>query len=152
MKTKQFITRYLLSSLLLSAFFLMAVASGQEETEKTVEEKSKTEKPVIVSSVQLYEDYEANQVAADEKYKDKVVQVSGTIIDISKNPIDEDEIIVKLNGLIDNEYEIMGVSFYFDKSHASEVASLSKGADLTIKGLCKGSVIGVSVEGCSLVK
>ena len=152
MKTKQLIKSTLLSTLLLSSFFYMAVASGQEEEEDKVDEKLKTEKPIIVSSNELYEIYESNEIAADEKFKDKVVQVNGKIFDISKNPMDEDEIIVKLNGLIDNEYEIMGVSFYFDKTHSSEVATLSKGDEITIKGLCKGYSIGVTVEGCSLVK
>lgn len=152
MKTKQFIKSTLLSTAIASGFFYMAVSSGQEETENKVEEKLKTQKPIIVSSIELYEVYQANEVAGDEKYKDKVVQVSGNIIDISKNPIDDDEIIVKLNGLVDNEYEIMGVAFYFDKAHSSEVAALNKGDQITIKGLCKGSSIGVSVEGCSLVK
>ena len=86
MKTKQLIKSTLLSTLLLSSFFYMAVASGQEEEEDKVDEKLKTEKPIIVSSNELYEIYESNEIAADEKFKDKVVQVNGKIFDISKNP------------------------------------------------------------------
>ena len=156
MKTKQLIKSTLLSTLLLSSFFYLAVASGQDKKqdkeEDKVEEKLKTEKAIIVSSNELFEKYQSNEVAADEKFKGKVIQVNGKILDISKNIIDEDEIIVKLNGLIDNEFDMLGVNFYFDKKHSSEVATLSKGVEITIKGICKGKTIVVSVEGCSLVK
>jgi hypothetical protein len=48
MKTKQFIKSTLLSTAIASGFFYMAVSSGQEETENKVEEKLKTQKPIIV--------------------------------------------------------------------------------------------------------
>lgn len=141
------------NTVILLVFMGIAIASGQEDAEKKVDELSKTEKvaPIKVSSVQLYEAYDENEVSADAKYKDQVVQVTGKVIDISKNLINKDELIVKLNGLVDNEYEIMGVSFYFDKKHSGDVAKLEKGSEITIKGLCSGFTIGVKVEGCSLV-
>lgn len=142
-----------LSILLL--FMGIAIASGeeQEDAEKKVDELSKSEQevPLTVSSVELYEAYQENEISADEKYKDHVVQVAGKVIDIRKNSIDENELIVKLNGLVDNEYEIMGISFYFDGKHASEIAKLKKGSTVTIQGLCSGSTMGVNVKGCTLV-
>jgi len=142
-----------LSILLL--FMGIAIASGQEQedAEKKVDELSKSEQeaPLEVSSVELYEAYEENEISADEKYKDHVVQVTGKVIDISKNSIDKNELIVKLNGLVDNEYEIVGIRFYFDGKHASEIGKLKKGSTVTIKGLCSGYIVGVNVKGCSLV-
>ena len=61
MKTKQLIKSTLLSTLLLSSFFYLAVASGQDKKqdkeEDKVEEKLKTEKAIIVSSNELFEKY-----------------------------------------------------------------------------------------------
>lgn len=133
-------------------FMLMAIASGQEEKEKEVEEKTKTEVAIPVKSSELYEAYQANEVAADQKYKDKVLEISGKVISIKANSIDDSEIIVNLNGLIDNEYEIMGIRCCFDASHATDAASLSKGQSIKIKGICEGSLLGVNINGCSLVK
>jgi len=138
------------SIMLLGVFFVLALASGEEETEKEVVEKLETEEAIQISSTQIYKDYDDNEVAADNKYKDKVVEVKGKIIDISKDY--SDDIVIKLNGLIDNEYEIVGVSCTFSKSHNSEAASLSKGQIITIRGKCDGKLMGPDISGCSLVK
>ena len=138
------------SIMLLGVFFFFAVASGEEETEKEVVEKLETEEAIQISSTQIYKDYDDNEVAADNKYKDKVVEVKGKIIDISKNF--SDDIVIKLNGLINNEYEIVGVGCTFSKSHNSEAASLSKGQIITIRGKCDGKLMGPDISGCSLVK
>jgi hypothetical protein len=138
------------SIMLLGVFFVLAVASGEEETEKEVVEKLETEEAIQISSTQIYKDYDDNEVAADNKYKDKVVEVKGKIIDISKDF--SDDIVIKLNGLINNEYEIVGVRCTFSKSHNSEAASLSKGQIITIRGKCDGKLMGPDISGCSLVK
>ena len=156
---KKFIKSNLFYSVMvLGTFFVLAVASGEEATEKEVVEKLETEEPhdlleetaIQISSTQIYKDYDDNEVAADNKYKDKVVEVKGKIFDISKDF--SDDIVVKLNGLTDNKYEIVGVSCTFDKSHNSEAASLSKGQIITIRGNCDGYMMGPNISGCSLVK
>lgn len=129
-------------------FTIIAIASGQKEKENQVAEKSKTEAAIQIASSKLDSEYEANGVAADNKYKDKVLEVSGTVLSIDKNIVDESEIIVKLSGL--NEY--IGISCYFDASHSAETANLSKGQNVKIKGICDGKVVGVNLKGCSLVK
>jgi len=150
--------------MVLGTFFVLAVASGEEATEKEVVErleteeatekevveKLETEEAIQISSTHIYKDYDDNEVAADNKYKDKVVEVKGKIFDISKDF--SDDIVVKLNGLTDNKYEIVGVSCTFDKSHNSEAASLSKGQIITIRGNCDGYMMGPNISGCSLVK
>lgn len=149
---KKYLYNSLVSAAIIGTFVFMAAASGQDEVEKKVAEQTKKEPALQVSSVELYEAYEANEVSADKKYKNKTLEVSGKVIDINKNSIDESEIIVKLNGLVDNEYEIMGISCYFDASHTDEAANLSKGQKITILGLCDGNLMGVNLKGCSIKK
>lgn len=149
---KKNLYNFLLSTAILAIFVLIATATGQEEAEKKVAEQIKNEPAMQVTSVDLYEAYEANEVSADKKYKEKTLEVSGKVIDIRKNSIDESEIIVTLNGLIDNEYEIMGISCYFDASHTDETATLSKGQNIKILGLCDGKLMGVNLKGCSIKK
>jgi len=80
---------FLLSTAILAIFVLIATATGQEEAEKKVAEQIKNEPAMQVTSVDLYEAYEANEVSADKKYKEKTLEVSGKVIDIRKNSIDE---------------------------------------------------------------
>ena len=75
---KKFIKSNLFYSVMvLGTFFVLAVASGEEATEKEVVEKLETEEAIQISSTQIYKDYDDNEVAADNKYKDKVVEVKG---------------------------------------------------------------------------
>jgi hypothetical protein len=122
------------------------------KTENKAAEQKENVPTLSVTSTDLYQAYEANEVSADNTYKGKKLEITGKVISIQKNPIDENEIIVKLNGLKDNEYEIMGVSCHFDGSNTNETAKLSKGEKITIIGLCDGSLMGVKLKECSLKK
>ena len=68
------------SLLILGVFFVLAVASGEEETEKEVAEKLETEEAIQISSTQIYKDYDDNEVAADNKYKGKGIAYEGEFI------------------------------------------------------------------------
>ena len=137
------------SVFILLLFFFLAIASGEDESEDEVADKLKTEKAIKVTSVQIYQDYDENEVSADNRYKDKVVEIKGTVINIRKDF--SDNIVVTLNGLVDNEYEIVGVACTFSKSHNNETSGLSKGDKIVVRGLCKGKIMGPRISGCSLL-
>ena len=120
--------------------------------EKKIPEKTEIKPDISLTSSELYNAYEANEVAADNKYKDKILEVTGKVSKIYKNPIKDDEIIVKLNGLKDNEYEIMGIDCHFDSSHTEEAANLSEGQKITIIGKCKKEIIGIDLNECTIKK
>lgn len=51
---------------------------------------------ITITASQLAHEYEENEVAADLKYKDKNITVSGTISDIGKNVADQIYVILKI--------------------------------------------------------
>ena len=85
---------------------------------------------IPVTAGQLFTDYQGNEVAADNKYKDKALLVSGTVQSIDKDFMDD--IIVSLT----TANMFMPVRANLDDSEKSKAASLSKGQ--TIKVLCTG--------------
>lgn len=81
----------------------------------------------------LYQDYDDNEVAADEKYKDKKIAVTGTIQDIGKDVMDDAYITLNTG-----KYGIVQCSF----NNSKMVKTLSKGDRVTIVGNCSGKTLG----------
>jgi hypothetical protein len=93
--------------------------------------KSDPQRPdVEVDAVTLWKDYQANEVAADNRYKDKQLLVSGKVTDISKDFLDD--VVIKLA----TPNPFMNVMATMDDGEAAKAARLSKGEDLKI--VCKG--------------
>ncbi len=134
--------RHLLSLFVLVLFGLLAVGSiDTEEDTKKVQSQAPSYR---LSANQLYSEYEANEVAADSKYKGRVVVVSGTIQDIGKDIMDDAYIVIGGEGFLD------GVQCMFTKGQQSSVARLSKGQHVTVKGEVSGKMFGnVLVNKCT---
>jgi len=132
----------LFSVISLSAFFLMAIASSDDkETETKIADNTPS---ISISAKQLYQDYSDNEIAADKKYKNKVLEVTGTVDAIAKDITDN--IYVTLKG---DEY-IGDVQCYFGDDHADEAAQFSKGMTITVKGKCDGKMMNILLRGCSV--
>jgi hypothetical protein len=133
------------SLLAVSLFVILAVASG--ESQKEIEKKIENETPVLeVSTLQLSSDYKNNGVAADEKYKDKTITVTGVVCGIDRDVFKE--IYVKL----DEDGDAFGtVQCYFSEDHAKQASKLVKGQKISIKGKCEGQIISVMLKGCQIV-
>ena len=86
---------------------------------------------MVVSAVQLFRDYDENEVAADQKYKGKRLAVSGTVQSIDKNAFDN--ITIKLRTV--NEF--MPVHASSTNKHEQMAAALKKGAK--VNWLCDGA-------------
>jgi hypothetical protein len=123
------------------SFLLMIIGSSDDNA--AIENEISDQMPSIeVSARKLYSDYDANGVSADMKYKGKVLSVTGTVKKIDKDFMDK--IYVSLKG--DGYYG--DIRCYFAESHIQEAANLSKGQTITVKGICDGQSIDVSLKGC----
>jgi hypothetical protein len=166
---------HLFSALLVSAFIFLAYASApdpskfrkrkkKQETEESILSNpnlSQKEKDALlkkrnkriekeretntISSIQLAEDYEANEVSADSKYKNKILYVEGYIDDIGKDLFDN--IYVSLEGPSD----IFG-SVRCDIDDEVAVGNLKKGQWLVVRGRCGGTMLGVDMEDCEIIE
>jgi|LFRM01.1.fsa_nt_gb hypothetical protein len=109
----------------------------KEETsiqkEETPKETEKIDPQITITSVELTKEYSDNEVAADAKYKDKVMEVSGKVSAID-NGVMDNEIIIRLS---DGQYDFNSTWCYMKESERDEAIALKKGQQITLIG--KGS-------------
>ena len=137
-----------------SGFMLMCVCcgglglvgSGGTRSSTAIVE-AKPEDIITISSQQLFSEYEANDIAADQKYKGKVLQVSGSVGDISRDILDNIYVTLKTG-----EYKIFSIQCFFADSFEDEVAELSPNRLLTIRGRCDGKFGNVLLKDCIIVR
>jgi hypothetical protein len=105
------------------------------------------EEVVEVTAVELSQAYDDNKVAADAKYEDKTLQISGVIDDIGKDILDAPYVTLK-----GRETSFFGVQCMFSRNDEALLANLSKGQQLTLQGKLSGELIGnVLVRGCTII-
>ena len=123
-----------------------SVANVEQNTPNKEEQVKK--EVVKISAVQLSEDYNANQVSADAKYKNKSLEISGIIESIGKDILDTP--YVSLKGRASSFF---GVQCMFGKADEPKLATLSKGQSIVLRGEVSGESIGnVLVNGCQIVE
>jgi len=103
---------------------------------------------IVVTADKLMSDYTANEVAADAKYKNNTVQVSGIVDSIGKDILDTPYISLKTGG----QYSFTVVQCMFAKSDESALATVSKGQSMTLIGQVTGKLSNVILNGCRIAK
>lgn len=93
---------------------------------------------ITVTSATLSKEYSENEVSADAKYKDKLLEVSGKIVSISNGTFDN-EMVVKLS---DGQYDISGAMCYMKTSERDKVLTFKKGQQVTLIGTGNSATIG----------
>jgi hypothetical protein len=104
-----------------------------------------------VKAGDMLKEYGANAVAADAKYKGKVVQVSGKFGSAQKAPLLGYAVQVLPEDA--GDLNLSGVQCFILESAEPDVAKLQPGAMVTLLGTCDGQVVGqVKMSKCTLVK
>jgi hypothetical protein len=111
-------------------------SSGSDDDTKTESAKD-AKADLTVDAKDIIKDYKENEVAADEKYKNKIVQVSGVVNEIKKDFMDE--IYVSVN--TGKELEFEDVWVYFDGDATKKAKALKKGDKITVKGKVTGLML-----------
>lgn len=128
----------------LSVLLVGLVAAAACSTESGTADVAADEPVATLTANKLYAAYKKNEVAADEKYGDKVVVITGKVTDIGKDIMDSPYIIVGGTGFFD------GCQCVFADSATDQIANTSKGDKVTVKGKCTGFLGMVELENCSL--
>lgn len=135
---------HVLSGLLLLSFGLFALGSTGSSS-PSVKSSSSLGAPVAsVTADEILSIYQANEINADQRFKDKVISVSGVVDTVGKDVLDN--MYVAIRG--SNEYSIFRVQAFFDDSYASRLAGLSKGLTLTVTCRCEGKFVNVLLKDC----
>ncbi|HWX02247.1 OB-fold protein [Collimonas sp.] len=118
-------------------------ATSSADAKSAAASSSKAQIPaeaaMAVTVLQLAKDYDANEVAADQKYKGKMLRVSGSVQSIDKDAFNN--IVVHLKTA--NEY--MPAMAKLNDKHEALAASLSKGNKVTWQCEGGGRIIGSPV-------
>lgn len=121
-----------------------------EKTKQALEAQVKRirDKYLTVSSKTIYQDFEDNEVAAEDRYKDKKLFVNGKIAAITTDPMGNP--CVSLDGGKDGFGKVVCV---FPKDSRKEIGTLKKGQPVVIYGKCYGMTLQqVFIRDCSIPK
>ena len=99
-----------------------------------------------VDATDLYQEYETDQLAADRKYKGRVVLISGAVKYVDRDVVGTLFLTLRGNDLLGS------VQCYFGDDYATKLAHLRAGDIVEIQGRCTGLVINVLLKECSIVK
>ncbi|HTV54040.1 MAG TPA: hypothetical protein VMI06_03915, partial [Terriglobia bacterium] len=99
-----------------------------------------------VSALELFSAYQSNEVAADNKYKGRLLLVSGYVESINKDFIDNPYLMLATPN------EFMGIRADLNKEEESTAAQLSKGEPINLRCTGGGMTLGSPIlNGCSIV-
>jgi TonB family protein len=136
--------------LAIGAFILLIVVIGglvpSHEAARNGSNATEAQQAISVSAPKLWEDYHANEVAADNQYKGKRLIVQGMVTSINKDFADT--VYVLLSTF--NEFE--SVHADLSSEYQQEAATLQIGQILTVECEGGGMVIGSPVlRNCSIL-
>jgi len=97
---------------------------------------------------QLFFDYESDSAAADRKYTDNALQITGVVDRIE---IREQLGIFYITLTAEETRLLEGVRCIFDPVHGSALRQLEVGQKVTVLGKYSGSIIDISLRDCVLV-
>lgn len=143
-----------LRKLLIGFVVLAAIGAGiywYVATDKFADTKER-KASFTVSAIDFIREFEKSDSAANKKYTDKIITVSGTVSEIE--PADT-TVNIKFVDTTSGSYAI----FAFQEQHIAEAKTLKVGDSISIKGSCSGGVFSeilgtefISFKRCALVK
>lgn len=120
--------------------YIPGTSSGTSATQE-----SDPPEVIEIDASDLWSAYDENELNADGQYKNKVLSVTGTVSEITRDWLtDKPCILLKAN-------KIYSIQCYFsDKSEYDAVASVRDGDEITVIGKCTGKSINVILHNCSI--
>jgi len=131
--------RYFFPIIILNLSMLLAGCSRGPEIESVKD-------AIKIPAEELYGEYKADHVKADQKYQGKIVEVTGVVdqtgTDVGEHPF------INLKG----QEHLSGVQCFFLKRYAEKAAQLKSGQTVTIRGKCTVYIMHVLVEESMIVQ
>lgn len=110
----------------------------------TLPSQIKAEQIMQVNIHEILSAYKNNEIGADNKYKGKLIQVTGKIGSIKKDILDNLYVTLGTGKFL----EIPQIQAFFNDSKNNQLAQLRKGHQLTIVGRVDGLMMNVLMNGC----
>lgn len=130
-------------------FFLddgIGIESLQEAP--SVEEKQESN-PINISAQTLVSEYRENEIAADQKYKGKLLYVTGVIEDFGVGLFER-----KYISISDGEmFSLHSIHCIIEDENVSQITDLIKGQEVEVQGLNSGmTILAISLDNCTVVE
>jgi tRNA_anti-like len=120
-------------------------SSGDSKAAEATAQAADT-KPIVVKAADLNRDYQANEVAADEKYKGKRLRVVGILASIDKDAFDNIILRIKADGAL------LGVMATVKDSEKPKVVKLAKEQGVVVECKGGGMVMGTpTLDDCTVL-
>jgi hypothetical protein len=132
--------RYILIFLVLA---LVAAVAAWKYTFKDSEANVASHKTeVTIDAPKLLQAFETNEDSANLKYRDKVIQVSGTVGSVTRDTLGYSVYLKEKDAS-------SGIVCSFDKSSFDSVR-VKPGAQINVKGICMGYLLDVQMNKCNI--
>lgn len=132
------------SIIALCCFGIIAYASSDEAEQVKKDQKEEKIKSLLeVDAEQIALDYENNEIAADEKYEDKIITVNGVVGEVNKDIL----------GNYSLELEISTVQMFickFSEDKKEKLSKLTKGQKVKIQGKFSKTIY-LDMDDCDLI-
>lgn len=124
--------------------FLWVGVDGLFQSGKTTSAVTVVDTPSQSLSVnEIHDAYEANEVAADERYKGRTVALIGKVESIGKDILGDPYVMVKA---LDGSSKT--VQCMFEQSQTQGLASLSKEESIRVVGVVEGKLVYIGLSKC----
>ena len=94
--------------------------------------------PIAITAEQLYAEYDKNEIAADQKYKNKTLVVTGKIRDLGKT-IGDMPYVYLATGAFSHQVMVMFPAKVYD----DKLATFNRGTTIDVTGKCTGMTLGM---------
>lgn len=131
-----------LKRILLSGLILVLIGAGiywYVATEKFADTNDR-DAAYTVNALEFIREFHANDSAANAKYRDKIITVTGTVSAVE--PADSATVNIKFIDTTTGSYAI----FAFQEQHAAEARNVKEGDVVFIKGSCSGGTFSEILE------
>lgn len=95
-----------------------------------------------ILSTDIMKEYQANEIAADSKYKGKSIGVYGVVESIGKDILGIPYVALEGAG-------VFCVQCFFGNEYLSELAKVKKGDFVFVQGVCDGKLGNVLIKRCT---
>lgn len=116
-----------------------AAAREQKNAQQAAEQQAQVQQEAaampVITAADIAKAYNENTIAADQQFKGKKLKVTGTVTDINTNFMGEP--YLTLRGGVN---QFMEPQFAFDKNASAQLATVKKGAKVTLICVVKGDI------------
>ena len=128
--------------LILAALAVVGVIAGYLIYNQPHKDIRSAPADVSISATNLFNAFQSDEAAANEKFLDKIIEVTGTVVEVKKG--EDGEVSVTLDG----GGMVFGVICKMDQLTTHKRTDFKTGEQLTLKGICTGVLMDVVLTRC----